>query len=182
MKRLLVVLVSLLLVVLFTNVALAVQQTVTADLIGLTSGTINAQYEKPLGNKDSLLVSGLISSGAFGVGGGYRKYLGDEKFEGLFAQGTGNLVFGKGATGVWLQVWPGINCSLAKALQLKLLSVEVRDGRRRRNWYWWFWFRVHRSVGLYLVTSRSRINKAACYRTGSLVFISFGGKLPTLRW
>ncbi len=104
MKKLLVVLVSLLLVVLFTNVAFAAEQTVTVNPFGLMFGIINGQYEKPLGNQDSLLVSGSfysfkvldLSYTGFGIGGGYRKYF-DEDFEGFFGQGTAEIAFAKAA-------------------------------------------------------------------------------------
>lgn len=102
MKKLLVVLITLLLIVLFTNVTMAAQeQTVTVNPFGLLLGTLNAQYERPIGNEASLLVNGSFLSWellddritGIGVGAGYRKYLGDDDFKGLFGQGVASVNF-----------------------------------------------------------------------------------------
>ena len=92
MKRIATVLLALVLILSFASVSMAAgDQTITVNPLGILSGVINAQYEKPTGDLSSLLLSGgFVSIGSvsgFEVGAGYRKYLGEER-SGLFAEGS----------------------------------------------------------------------------------------------
>ncbi|HBT17887.1 MAG TPA: hypothetical protein DEB05_13145 [Firmicutes bacterium] len=102
MKKVSIILLALILTLLCANLSMAAgDQSVTVNPFGLLFGQLNGQYEKSLGNQGSFLVNGSYISLSYnekkitgiGVGGGYRKYLGDEKFSGFFAQGTGNVYF-----------------------------------------------------------------------------------------
>ncbi|NLM38100.1 MAG: DUF3575 domain-containing protein [Firmicutes bacterium] len=103
MKRVLTLIsLSLVLILLVANVSMAAEeQTVTVNPFGLLFGIFNATYEKSLHHQNSFLINGSYLSWeilgdkitAFGVGGGYRQYLGGEDFSGFFGQGTAGVVF-----------------------------------------------------------------------------------------
>jgi hypothetical protein len=112
MKKVSILLLTLVLMLLVANVSMAAgDQTVTVNPFGLLFGIFNGTYEKSLGNQNSFLISGSFYSWellgdritGLGVGGGYRMYFGDEDFSGFFGQGTAGVSFvnapGVSATG-----------------------------------------------------------------------------------
>jgi len=110
MKKITSILLTLVLILSFASVSMAADQTITVNPLGLMGGVLNAQYEKPLGNLNSLLLSaGFVNVGVvsgFEVGAGYRKYLKGER-SGLFAEGDVSFVSvsapGTSATGFAIQ-------------------------------------------------------------------------------
>jgi hypothetical protein len=80
----------------------AEQRTVATDVVGLLSGSLNVEYEKPLDKTKSLLAGvtlidsedGDTSYSGFGISGGYRCYINDKMNykakagEGFFVQGA----------------------------------------------------------------------------------------------
>lgn len=104
MKKVSIILLALIVTVLFANISMAAEdKSFTVNPFGLLVGSFNGTYEKSLGNQGSFLVSGSFLSWnisgdnitGIGVGGGYRKYLGDEEFSGFFVQGNGDVAFVK---------------------------------------------------------------------------------------
>jgi|LFRM01.1.fsa_nt_gb hypothetical protein len=89
MKGISFVLLAMILILSFASVSMAAgDQTITVNPLG---EVLNAQYERPLGDLSSLLISaGFAGAGnvnQFLIGAGYRKYLGEER-SGLFGEGT----------------------------------------------------------------------------------------------
>lgn len=107
MKKVSTILLALVLILSFASVSMAADdQTITVNPFGLLAGVLNGRYEKSLGNQNSYFISaGLVSLGGVSgieVGGGYRKYLREQK-SGLFAEGSGQFAsvqaLGSSATG-----------------------------------------------------------------------------------
>lgn len=103
MKKVLSLMLTGCMVLGISSVLLAVgQKTVATDLVGILSGSLNVEYEKPFDKTSNLLVGvALIDSdegdtdySGFGLFGGYRRYI-NEKMnykakagEGFFVQGN----------------------------------------------------------------------------------------------
>jgi hypothetical protein len=106
MKKVLSLMLAGCMVIGLSSVLLAAdQKTVSTDVVGTLSGSLNVQYEKPLDKTSSLLLgAALIDSdeddtdySGFGFSGGYRCYINGKMnyqakdFEGFFGEGIAGV-------------------------------------------------------------------------------------------